>query len=333
LRQLWFYLAAVPLVGLRRSPALFIAQTNPPLVVVLVALISMLHRTPLMIVAMDLYPEVIFAHGLAREDSRLGRLLEALFRFAYRRAAIVVALGPTMRERLEDKGVAASRIVEISNWATGDLSVVRGADNRLRQEWGLEGACVLLYSGNLGVAHEVESVVRAFAEALPRCPRLRLVFVAKGQGVAIARELVERLGVQSSVQFHDLVPTDRLPESLGLADVALVTLRPGFEGLVVPSKLLGCMARGLPTVYVGPPSDAAALLERSGGGVSFGIGAVSELAQFFVESGLDGSALRSMGQDARAYYERELSREVALAHYREAVERATSGRRPGSGED
>src|SRR5256885_10913785 len=44
--------------------------------------------------------------------------------------------------------------------------------------------------------------------------------------------------------FHDLVPAEDLPLSMGVADLALVTLRDGFEGVVVPNKLLGYMARG-----------------------------------------------------------------------------------------
>src|SRR4029077_8221050 len=114
LRQLWFYLALAPLLLLRRAPDLFVTQTNPPLAVILVALAARLWRRPLIIIAMDVYPDVLIAHG-AGGGATLGRLLQGAFAWAYRQAQRVIALGPVMRERLEHKGVSAGRIVEIPN--------------------------------------------------------------------------------------------------------------------------------------------------------------------------------------------------------------------------
>ena len=68
------------------------------------------------------------------------------------------------------------------------------------------------------------------------------------------------------MHFSDLLPARRLPESFGIADVAVVTLRVPFAGLVVPSKLQGYMARGIPTLYIGPDSDIERFIERSAGG-------------------------------------------------------------------
>jgi len=109
LRQLWFYLALVPLLVLRRPPQLFISQTNPPLAIVLLAGAAWLWRRPLIIIAMDMYPEVLIAHGAARPRSFHGRLLTAVFGWAYRRAERIVALGPVMHERLQAKGVQIGR--------------------------------------------------------------------------------------------------------------------------------------------------------------------------------------------------------------------------------
>ena len=115
------------------------------------------------------------------------------------------------------------------------------------------------------------------------------------------------------------MPLDLLPHSLGLADAALVTLLPGFEGLVVPSKLLGYMARAVPTLYVGPDSDVAQFIERSRGGACVAAGDVEAFARVVEQWVAHPQELRAAGEAAAAYYEAELSRQRGLAAYRDAV--------------
>jgi colanic acid biosynthesis glycosyl transferase WcaI len=322
LRQLWFYLVAAPALLLRGRPDVFVTQTNPPLLVPLVALVAKLRNRPYIIVAQDLYPEVVVAHGMLRAASLAARLLGRLFGSAYRHARIVVALGPVMAERLQRKGVAPERIVLISNWATGEEGVVRGAANQLRPRWNLEGKFVVLYSGNLGIAHEFDTVVSALGKAVARRPELRLVIVGKGSRLKEVRELVRQRNLEQFVLFENLVPADMLPHSIGLADLALVTLRDSFEGLVVPSKLLGYMARGIPTLYVGPRSDVSSMLQESNGGLAFLSGAIDALAEELVTLAGNRAALESMGEAARKYYDNHLSRAVAVARYAELVKQA-----------
>ncbi|MBK6451143.1 MAG: glycosyltransferase [Proteobacteria bacterium] len=119
LRQAWFCAALLPLLCFRRRPSMFVSQTNPPLAVPLVAAAAMLLRRPYLLIAMDVYPEVLEVHGAIRPRGVASRLLGVVFRHAYRGARRVVALGPVMRERLIAKGVASDRVVEISNWSTG----------------------------------------------------------------------------------------------------------------------------------------------------------------------------------------------------------------------
>jgi glycosyltransferase involved in cell wall biosynthesis len=319
LRQLWFYLACLPLLCLRRSPSLFVTQTNPPLIVPLVALMALLHRRPFVIIAQDIYPEVMFAHGMSAPDSIPGRMLKAVFRWAYRRAAKVVALGDVMAERLKRKGVESARIVVISNWATGAESVEHDARNTLRAKWELTGQFVILYSGNLGIAHDVETPIAALKLLLDQVSNVRLVFIGKGSRLADAQQAAAAAGVAHAVQFRPPVPADWLPQTLGLADIALATLRPGFEGLVVPSKVLGYMARGLPTLYVGPHSDIEQFLGRSQGGLSFRNGAVDELAASLQTLVSAPERLRAMGEAAERYYHATLSQSQGLHLYGEVV--------------
>lgn len=319
-RQLWFYLAVIPALVFRRSPDLFVTQTNPPLIVPLVGVAAWLHRRPYLVIAQDLYPEVVFAHGMLPSNGLLGRFLSWLFRRAFRNAELVVSLGPTMTRRLQEKGVRPERIATISNWSTGDDTVVRGGDNELRDEWGLTNKFVVLYSGNLGISHDIETPIRAIAELSRDVPHIQLLFVGKGSRLEEATALVKDMNLERFVQFRSFLPFRLLPHSLGLAHIALVTLRDGFEGLVVPSKCLGYMARGVPTLYVGPDSDVQSLLSESGAR-SFANGQYHALAREIGRLVKDKQALDEMGARAQALYQTQLARSIALEKYCRLLQR------------
>jgi colanic acid biosynthesis glycosyl transferase WcaI len=320
LSQCWFSIVATVFVLLHGARSILMVQTNPPLNVVAAGAMAVLLRRRVILIAQDLYPEVMIAHGMIKKAGRTARVLTAMYRWAYRRAACVVSLGPTMTERLRDKGVDADRICEISNWATGDLQSVRGPSNRLRSEWGLSDKFVVLYSGNLGNAHDAETMLRAIAVARTSLSGLRMVIIGAGSRIAEAKELAKSLAIDDLVLFKPWMPDHLVPLSLGVADMGVVSLLPGFDGLVVPSKLLGQMARGIPTVYVGPKnSDVDRLISKSGGGISVDNGNFVDLAARLVEFASDPAALRQVGESAMSYYTQHLSREIGLDSYRSIV--------------
>jgi colanic acid biosynthesis glycosyl transferase WcaI len=133
--------------------------------------------------------------------------------------------------------------------------------------------------------------------------------------------------VMHAVQFHPLVSSEQLPQSMGIADIALVTLRPGFEGLVVPSKLLGYMARGVPTIYVGPYSDAEELLANSHGGICFRNGDAIGMARAIRELIAHPDRLSWMGAALASYYQSELSRAHGLGKYGDVFDSAAINQR------
>ena len=108
LRALGFSICALAMLATRRGLHLIITQTNPPLVVPAIALAAAICRVPFIIIAQDLYPEVLFASNVLDIGSWRGRALNALFGWGYRRAHKVIVLGPCMARRVRAKGVPPS---------------------------------------------------------------------------------------------------------------------------------------------------------------------------------------------------------------------------------
>ena len=140
----------------------------------------------------------------------------------------------------------------IPNWADGHaITPVAHDDNPLRRDWGLEGKFVVGYSGNLGRAHEFETILGA-AERLKNDPRIRFLFIGSGAQAESVRTAAAKRGLDN-LMFQPYQPREMLKFSLGAADAHLVVLRPDLEGLIVPSKTYGCLAAGRPVIFMGDP--------------------------------------------------------------------------------
>ena len=243
-----FFLAALwrLLCDVRRGDTV-VAMTDPPLLAIGVWIVARLRGARVLHWVQDIYPEL--AIELAGQRWLAG--LRPLRDLAWRRAEGCVTLGSDMADVLAKAGVAAEKISLVPNWSPVVLvSPPPGAGAALRTEWALEDKFVVAYSGNLGRVHDLEPVL-AVAEALRGDARFAFVFIGDGaQRAALEAEAARRNLM--NVQFRPPQPRVRLAESLAIGDVHLVTLRPGCERYVFPSKLYGIAAIGRPVVFIGP---------------------------------------------------------------------------------
>jgi glycosyltransferase involved in cell wall biosynthesis len=172
-------------------------------------------------------------------------------------------LGEKMAEYLIKRGGRRDRVKVIHNWVDDESIVPTPSDrNRLREHWGLAGKFVVSYSGNMGRVHEFETILQAAAR-LESEDDIVFLFIGGGnQRAHLEREAARR--VLARVLFKPYQDRALLPESLGVADVHLVSLRPDLEGFVFPSKLYGIAAAGRPLIFIGDPAGDIGGIVRSG---------------------------------------------------------------------
>lgn len=201
----------------------------------------------------DFYPETVIASGRAPWL----RATRSLVRCLRRRADEIEALGRDQARRLTEDGVPAERIAIVR-----DVSPV--------DDWSAEPAgrpfpddkVTLLYSGNLGLAHDIETFCAAY-ERHHRAgsDRVRLWLNATGAQVDAVREFCSSRGLP--IVATPPVPLEDLPSVLLAADAHLVLLRPAFWGYVLPSKIYACLESGRPIVYIGPTESDVHLLSSA----------------------------------------------------------------------
>jgi glycosyltransferase involved in cell wall biosynthesis len=115
-------------------------------------------------------------------------------------------------------------------------------------------------------------------------------------------------------------PRERLAETLGLADVHLVSLNPKLEGLIVPSKFYSITAAGRPTLFIGAPNgEIARLIEVTGCGFTVTPGDGKALMARILELATNPDLCARMGAQAREAFEQHWHKGQAVAKWEEAL--------------
>jgi len=240
-----------------------VTMTDPPMLAVLGPLIAFFKRNKVVHWAQDLYPEVAEELRVLPKGVLLLNLLRAISTLALKQGDAVVSIGRCMTSRLVQRGVSYARIFNIPNWAPPVTPIDR-KNNPFRREHGLEGDFVVVYSGNMGLAHDFDAVLKAAENLQGR--HIVFLFIGDGSRRAEVQRAAAARGL-SNVRFLPSQPASKLSESLSAGDAHLVTMRPNLCGLVVPSKVYGVLAAARPCLFIGPPDSEAArcILEQDAG--------------------------------------------------------------------
>lgn len=260
-----FFVGALRAAMSGPAPDTVVSLTTPPFLGIAGSLIARLRGGRHAHWTMDLYPEALRAHWNAAKNPLLWSLLRWLGRAQFRGAAVVVTPGSCVEERTRAylEGSVPSQSVPL--WTTDDVKAVDANDVAAEREvrgWNADDL-VLMYSGNMGLGHTFAE----FLEAARRHGGSGAVWTFIGNGPR--RGEIEKYRVENPtarVELLDYVESSRLAVSLASADVHLVSLARGWEGVMVPSKLQNAFSVGRPVIFVGPQASEPAIWIRECGG-------------------------------------------------------------------
>jgi colanic acid biosynthesis glycosyl transferase WcaI len=313
------YLGDSVLTALRgERPDLVLCMTDPPVVGDIGLVVARRFGVPLLVISQDVFPEI--AQRLKRlEQPLVVGALRKLVALYLRRADRVVAIGETMKRRLEEKGARPERVSVIPNWVDTTELQPEERRNAWSTEQGLDDAFVVMHSGNVGHAQDLDTLVRA-ATFLRDLERLQILVIGFGARHGELTRLAQRLEVTSTVRFLGYQPRGRLSLSLAAADLHFVGLARGLSGFVVPSRVYGILAVGRPVlVSADADSETVALVREADCGIVVPPGR-PELVAGVIRDAIEGRlSLEGMGERGRAWVEREADREVAFGRYRRLV--------------
>ncbi|MCU1323876.1 MAG: glycosyltransferase WbuB [Acidobacteriaceae bacterium] len=274
LSYLSFYLLALVRCFSVKKPDLVVTLTTPPLLSLLGTLLQSIRGSRHFIWEMDVYPNVAVSLEYFKASGLADQITGALADFSRRRSNGIIALGECMKDLLITRGIDGSKIYVADNWADG-----RAITPKIRTFNAKD--LVLLYSGNLGLAHDLDTITGAISN-LREDKRFRFEFVGSG---GRRKDLEAFCSVQrlNTVFLRSYTQRSKLGDSLGEGDIGLVTQIDSCCGAVVPSKVYGLLAAGRPVLFIGPKqATPARIIEQYGCGWQVDCGDVDGLTKLLL---------------------------------------------------
>jgi colanic acid biosynthesis glycosyl transferase WcaI len=292
-----------------------VCLSTPPLVA-LIGLIGQFRGSRFVYKVEDLYPDVAVAVGQLSKRSFLTRILFRMSSFILSRADRVVALDEAMSGQLSERGSRQVRV--IPNWADGDAIRPDPEAGRIfRTEHGIEDQFVVLYSGNLGMAHRFDAVIDAAKKLAEE--RVGVIFLFVGGGPRL-QEVKTDTAALPNVRFMEYQPRARLNQLYNAVDLHLITMRDEVAGLLVPSKYAAALAAGKPVLLVG--GEGADLFQEI---EELKIGWVCrhdslEVREAIVEAINHPGRSTEMGESGRRVFENRYSHKISRRRWMELME-------------
>ncbi len=229
------------------SSALIFIVSNPPFLPLMGYLMKKLKGQSYVVLIYDIYPDLAICLGKMSSQGLLTRMWRWFNKIVWQNAEAVFTIGDDMAIKLESMFKAnrtqLGHIAVILNWVDHKLiKPLPKEKNWFAQKYKQVDKFTVLYSGNLGATHDLETILEA-AKELGNFNDIQFLIIGDGY----KRPFIEKFIDQEKLSNVLLLPFQAenvLPYSLPTGDVAVITLSKGVEGLSVPSKVYYAMAGG-----------------------------------------------------------------------------------------
>lgn len=277
-----------------RNCELFLVS-NPPLT----TFIPLFTRKKYSILIYDLYPDSLFSQDFVKCDSFVARWWSKKNRKVFAKAENVFTISDDMK-RTVAQYVDESKIKVVYNWAHNEhLTPVEKADNTFLKQLHLEDKFIVLYSGNMGMTHDIDVLVDV-ANALKENKKIHFLFIGEGAKKAIIEQKVAEYQLKncSVLPFQ---PLEVLPYSMGAADIAVVTTDANQTGLSVPSKTYSYLSVGAVLLCLADKdSELGRMVVENNVGECFSRDEVKEMTVFVQEMASNYEKLKQYKNNSRA---------------------------------
>lgn len=298
-----------------RRDTVYLYTTAPPILTFIGAMVSLFRKHRYVHLLYDAFPQVAVWVGTIRGGSAIDRLWHAMNKICYGRATRAIVLCQKARSLVHDTyGMRRDRIHVIPNWADGEEFQRREkADSKFAREHDLLDKFVVMYSGNLGLYYDFETILGA-AERLEGEP-FKLVLIGSGGKREWIREQIEARKLKNTLLLP-YQPRASLNDSLSAADASLVSIAEGIEGISFPSKLYTSLAVGRTILALSETdSELRELVEKRGVGRWAALGDVDGMAEVIRGLMHEPGEVREQGLRARELFERGFTREICSERY------------------
>lgn len=296
---------------------LILFVSEPPYLQTLGLILNFLFGTAYICLVYDLYPDVVEGLGVLPPKHPVLKIWDVLNRWVWHRAEQVIVPCETMRDRILAKHPALqSNITVIHNWSDPHrIKPIHPSENHFAQTHQLGDRFTVLYSGNMGRCHDMDTILGAAQQLVE--DSVEFVFIGGGPKLAECQQQIAERGL-SNCRFLPYQDKSLLPQSLTACDLHLVSIDTEMEGLVAPSKFYSALSSGRPVAIICEShSYLRELVSAANCGAAFVNGDCQGLANFIRYLSKDSYMAQRLGLSGHQYiWENFTAQTISQQYYR-----------------
>ncbi|MGA1794853.1 MAG: glycosyltransferase family 4 protein [bacterium] len=311
------------IAGLRQGHVDLVMGTTPPIFQAGTAWVaSLCHRSPFLLEVRDLWPDFAVDIGILK-NPLLIKAARWFERFLYNRATHIMVNSPAYKGHIVKKGVPATKITLIANGADTSMFEPHADGRGIREHLGLKGRFVVTYAGALGMANDIDTILRAAGRLLEE-PDIRFLIVGDGRDRDRLEGEAARRGL-CNVTFAGFYPKEAMGEVLAASDACVATLRdiPMFR-TTYPNKVFDYMAAARPVILC-IDGVIRSLMEEARAGICVHPGDDAGLASAIRRIARDPERAAAMGRAGRRFVEKHFNRKKQAGEFAHLAEGLAHG--------
>jgi len=259
----------------------------------------------------DIFPQNAIDLGALRNPILI-RLFEGMEKNAYNQADIVTVHSRNNKEFLiREKGVPSEKVVTLHNWVDmrNDGQPVRS--NGFRKRWGLEDKFIFFFGGVMGPSQGLDLLIGA-AMMLKEIKDIVILLVGDGTEKERLQELARHHALENMV-FYPFVSKEDYQLLLKEVNVGLVCLTNRNKTPVVPGKILGYMAAGIPVLaFLNKQSDGHQIIREAECGYTEVSDGVNKAVDLMLQMYKERDRLQKLGENGYSFAARNFSKKVCV---------------------
>lgn len=311
-----FFLRVI--IHLLRHPSrrqLVLLTTAPPFLPLAGFLLSFFCKISYVCLLYDLYPDIAIELKVVKKQHWLAKLWEFGNHLTWKKSAAIIVLNSTMKQRIVEKiPELVDKVFIIPNWSDPEsIKPISREDNWFAREHGLVDRFTVMYSGNMGRCHDLETLLQAM-KILRDLP-IYFVFVGGGDKRKYMQTSSQELGLTNCL-FLPYQSKEDLTYSLTASHVSIVSIAEGMEGLVAPSKLYSALAAASAIAAICPANSYLHdVFARAKCGTTFCNGDSQGLATYLEQLSQNPQLVKELGESGRQYCIENYTREKVAQDY------------------
>ncbi len=299
---------------------LLIFTTEPPFAPFISIVTRFFRDTKFIIIIYDSYPNILFENNILNKDNPIIKVWLFFNKIIFEKAEKIIMLSQPMGEKfILDYPNTKEKLQIIPSWA--DVNKIKPLNKRKNwfiEKHNLQEKFVILYSGNQGRCHDIQTILDT-SLLLSEKQKYLFLFIGNGYQNQLIKEFKAKYNLKN-IKILDYQSFEDLPFSLTSGDLALVSIAENAANLIAPSKFYGHLAAGTPIALISPANSyLEKLIKENNIGRAFRNCESKKLKEWITKLDKDKKLKATYSKNSRKFIIENFSEEIVTQRYFELI--------------